>query len=55
MNVIVRIVIGGLAGWLTGKAVEVEGRVKVVSEGHVLDPSTRGPGHCRGPLARDSA
>ena len=37
MNVIGRIVIGGLAGWLTGKAVEVEDRVKVVKEGHVLD------------------
>ena len=48
MNVIVRIVIGGLAGWFTGKAVEVEDHVKVVREGHVLDPSTRGPGHGRG-------
>lgn len=37
MNLIVRIVIGALAGWLTGKAVEVEGRVRVVREGHVLD------------------
>jgi uncharacterized membrane protein YeaQ/YmgE (transglycosylase-associated protein family) len=37
MNVIVRIVIGALAGWLTGKAVEVEGRLEVVREGHVLD------------------
>ena len=37
INVIVRIVIGALAGWLTGKAVEVEGRVEVVREGHVLD------------------
>lgn len=37
MNLIVRIVIGGLTGWLTGKALEVEGQVKVVKEGHVLD------------------
>ena len=37
MNVIVRIVIGGITGWLTGKLVEIEGREKVVSEGHVLD------------------
>jgi uncharacterized membrane protein YeaQ/YmgE (transglycosylase-associated protein family) len=37
MNVIVQILVGGLTGWLTGKAVEVEGRVKVVREGHVLD------------------
>jgi uncharacterized membrane protein YeaQ/YmgE (transglycosylase-associated protein family) len=37
MNVIVRILVGGLTGWLTGKAVEVEGHVKVVREGHVLD------------------
>jgi uncharacterized membrane protein YeaQ/YmgE (transglycosylase-associated protein family) len=37
MNVIVRIVVGGLAGWLTGKAVELEGRVTVAREGHVLD------------------
>ncbi len=37
MNLIVRILIGGLTGWLTGKALEVEGQVKVVREGHVLD------------------
>ena len=37
MNIIVRIVVGGITGWLTGKAVEVEGRVRVVKEGHVLD------------------
>ena len=37
MNVIVRIVIGALAGWMMGKVVEVAGRVKVVSEGHMLD------------------
>ena len=37
MNVIVRIIVGGLTGWLTGKAVEVEGRIKVVREGHVTD------------------
>jgi uncharacterized membrane protein YeaQ/YmgE (transglycosylase-associated protein family) len=37
MNFIVRILVGGITGWLTGKAVEIEGRVKVVKEGHVLD------------------
>ena len=37
MNLIVRIVIGAITGWLTGKLVEIEGREKVVSEGHVLD------------------
>jgi uncharacterized membrane protein YeaQ/YmgE (transglycosylase-associated protein family) len=37
MNVIVQIIVGGLTGWLTGKAVEVEGRTTVVREGHVID------------------
>ena len=37
MNIIIRILIGGLTGWLTGKASEVEGHVNVVREGHVLD------------------
>lgn len=37
MNLIVQILVGALAGWLTGKAVEVEGRVNVVRKGHVLD------------------
>ena len=37
MNIIVRILVGALTGWLTGKATEVAGRVKVVREGHVLD------------------
>ena len=37
MNVIVLIVVGGLTGWLTGKAVEVEGRTIVVKESHVTD------------------
>jgi uncharacterized membrane protein YeaQ/YmgE (transglycosylase-associated protein family) len=37
MNVIVLIIVGGLTGWLTGKAVEVEGRINVVREGHVID------------------
>ena len=37
MNVIVRIIVGGLTGWLTGKAVEVEGRITVVKESHVID------------------
>ena len=37
MNLILRIVVGGLTGWLTGKAVEVEGRITVVKESHVID------------------
>jgi uncharacterized membrane protein YeaQ/YmgE (transglycosylase-associated protein family) len=37
MNVILRIVIGGITGWLTGKLVEIEGRDRVVGERHVLD------------------
>jgi uncharacterized membrane protein YeaQ/YmgE (transglycosylase-associated protein family) len=37
VDVIIRIIIGGLTGWLTGKAVEVEGRMTVVREGHVID------------------
>jgi uncharacterized membrane protein YeaQ/YmgE (transglycosylase-associated protein family) len=37
MNVIVRILVGGITGWLTGRLVEIEGRVKVVEEGHLLD------------------
>jgi uncharacterized membrane protein YeaQ/YmgE (transglycosylase-associated protein family) len=37
MNVIVRIIVGALTGWLTGKAVEVEGRIAVVKESHVID------------------
>lgn len=37
MNFIVRIVVGAITGWLTGKLVEIEGRSKVVGEGHVLD------------------
>jgi uncharacterized membrane protein YeaQ/YmgE (transglycosylase-associated protein family) len=37
MNVIVLIVVGGLTGWLTGKAVEVEGRINIVKESHVID------------------
>ena len=37
MNFIVQILVGAMTGWLTGKAVEVEGRVNVVREGHVLD------------------
>ena len=37
MSVIVRIIVGALTGWLTGKAVEVEGRITVVREGHVTD------------------
>ena len=37
MNFIVLIIVGGLTGWLTGKAVELEGRINVVREGHVTD------------------
>jgi uncharacterized membrane protein YeaQ/YmgE (transglycosylase-associated protein family) len=37
MTIIVQILVGGVTGWLTGKAVEIEGRVKVVKERHVLD------------------
>lgn len=37
MNVLFRIVVGAITGWLTGKLVEIEGRSKVVAEGHVLD------------------
>jgi uncharacterized membrane protein YeaQ/YmgE (transglycosylase-associated protein family) len=37
VNVIIRIIVGALTGWLTGKAVEVEGRINVVKEGHVID------------------
>lgn len=37
MNLIVQILVGGLTGWLTGKALEIEGRERVVKEGHVLD------------------
>jgi uncharacterized membrane protein YeaQ/YmgE (transglycosylase-associated protein family) len=37
MNLIVQILVGALTGWLTGKAVEVEGRVNIVREGHLLD------------------
>ena len=37
MDIIVLMVVGGLTGWLTGKAVEVEGRTTVVREGHAID------------------
>ena len=37
MNVIARVIVGGITGWLTGKLVEIEGRDRVVGEGHVLD------------------
>ena len=37
MNFVFRVVIGAIAGWLTGKLVEIEGRSKVVVEGHGLD------------------
>jgi uncharacterized membrane protein YeaQ/YmgE (transglycosylase-associated protein family) len=37
MNFIIQFLVGGLTGWLMGKALEVEGRVNVVREGHILD------------------
>jgi uncharacterized membrane protein YeaQ/YmgE (transglycosylase-associated protein family) len=37
MNILLRILVGGIVGWLTGKAVEIEGRLKVEKEGHVRD------------------
>ena len=37
MNIILRILVGGIIGWLTGKAGEIEGRAKVLREGHVPD------------------
>jgi len=37
MSLIIQILVGAVTGWLTGKAVEVEGRVNIVREGHVLD------------------
>jgi uncharacterized membrane protein YeaQ/YmgE (transglycosylase-associated protein family) len=37
MSLIIQILVGAVTGWLTGKAVEVEGRVSIVREGHVLD------------------
>jgi uncharacterized membrane protein YeaQ/YmgE (transglycosylase-associated protein family) len=37
MNIIILIVLGGVTGWLTGKAVEVEGRMNAVKESHVID------------------
>jgi uncharacterized membrane protein YeaQ/YmgE (transglycosylase-associated protein family) len=37
MNFVVLIIIGALTGWLTGKAVEVEGRINIVKESHVTD------------------
>ena len=37
MNLIVLILVGAFTGWLTGKAVEVERRDKIVRQAHVLD------------------
>jgi uncharacterized membrane protein YeaQ/YmgE (transglycosylase-associated protein family) len=37
MNLVIKVLVGALTGWLTGKSVETEGRLRVVSEGHVLD------------------
>jgi uncharacterized membrane protein YeaQ/YmgE (transglycosylase-associated protein family) len=37
MNILVRLVVGAITGILTGKALEIEGRLKVVQEGRVGD------------------
>jgi uncharacterized membrane protein YeaQ/YmgE (transglycosylase-associated protein family) len=37
MDLLTRIIVGGLAGWLTGKAAEAEGHVNGVSERHRSD------------------
>jgi uncharacterized membrane protein YeaQ/YmgE (transglycosylase-associated protein family) len=37
MDILIRIALGAVAGWLTGRAVEVEGRIKVVREEHGWD------------------
>jgi uncharacterized membrane protein YeaQ/YmgE (transglycosylase-associated protein family) len=37
MDILIRMALGAIAGWLTGKAVEAEGRVKVVREDHGWD------------------
>jgi uncharacterized membrane protein YeaQ/YmgE (transglycosylase-associated protein family) len=37
METLIRMLVGAVAGWLTGKAVEAEGRVKVVREKHGWD------------------
>jgi uncharacterized membrane protein YeaQ/YmgE (transglycosylase-associated protein family) len=37
MSILLRILVGGIIGWLTGKAVEIEGRTRVQKEGHVRD------------------
>ena len=37
MYILVRLVVGAITGLLTGKALEIEGRLKVVQEGRVGD------------------
>lgn len=37
MNIIIRILLGGLVGWLVGKASETEGSVHITRERHRLD------------------
>jgi len=44
MNVMVRILIGGLTGWVTGKVIEKEGRVRVIREGNHFDTIYGGVG-----------
>lgn len=37
MNFLVPLVVGAITGWLTGKALETEGRTRVVTEAHGFD------------------
>ena len=37
MNIIIKIFLGGLVGWLAGKAAETEGSAHIVRERHRLD------------------
>jgi uncharacterized membrane protein YeaQ/YmgE (transglycosylase-associated protein family) len=37
MNIIIRILLGGLVGWLVGKAAETEGAAHITRERHRLD------------------
>ena len=37
MNFVIRILLGGLVGWLVGKAAETEGSAHIIRERHRLD------------------
>jgi uncharacterized membrane protein YeaQ/YmgE (transglycosylase-associated protein family) len=37
MNLLLKLVVGAIAGWLTGKAVDGEGFARTVSNRHVFD------------------